>query len=118
MEPQKIVKKPWGEERWFALTAKYVGKILLINKGKRLSLQYHRKKDETFYLASGVLGVDYWRKGHKKKHIIMKKGDTLRIPPGTIHRTQAIKKCRIVEISTPEVNDIIRLDDDFGRIKK
>jgi len=111
-EPFKVVDKPWGYEVWLALNEKYCFKKLVINAGEQFSLQYHRKKKETIVVHSGqakiVLdGEDY----------ITQEGDVLDIPPGTIHRIQAVSKLVLYEASTPEVDDVVRLTDDYGRTK-
>ena len=111
-----IIKKPWGEERLFAKTKKYAGKILIVRKGHRLSLQYHKLKDETLYLEEGLLKVII----QKGKNLVTKtviSGETFEVPPRTIHRIEAIENCRLIEVSTPELDDVVRLDDDYGRAK-
>ena len=107
----KIVKKPWGKEIWFAQTKKYVGKLLFIRKGHRLSLQYHKKKDETLYTLNGPCDLEI--NGQKKK---MKNGSSVHFPPKTVHRITA-KYCDVllVEVSTPEVFDVVRIEDDYKR---
>lgn len=108
----KEVKKPWGKELWFAQTKKYVGKFLFIKKGQRLSLQYHKKKDETLYALKG----DYWLEMNGKKRK-MKMGSAVHFPPKTIHRmTAKYGDVVIVEVSTPEVEDVVRLADDYHRV--
>ena len=107
----KKVMKPWGWELWFAHSAKYVGKILFIRKGHRLSKQYHRQKHETIYTDQGrwLLEIN----GHKK---MMKPGSSAVVPPRTIHRYCApYQNVRLLEVSTPQVKDVVRLDDDYGR---
>jgi len=107
----KKVLKPWGWELWFAHTTKYVGKIIFIKKGHRLSRQYHRFKDETVYANQGTWVLEI--SGKKKR---MKPGDAARIRPGVIHRfTAPFEDVRLLEVSTPQVKDVIRLDDDYGR---
>ncbi len=107
----KIVKKPWGKEVWFAHTPKYVGKLLYIRKGHRLSLQYHNVKEETLYTLKGPYLLEM--NGKKKK---MKTGSVAHFPPKTIHRMQArYGNVTIVEVSTPEVEDVVRLKDDYNR---
>ncbi|MCS7184980.1 MAG: cupin domain-containing protein [bacterium] len=111
----KIVKKPWGQEIWFANNpdnAGYVGKIIEVEKGHRLSLQYHKKKHETIYILSGNPKVFL-----KNKYIRMKEGASAVIPPKTIHRIEADKeKVIFVEVSTKHVDDVVRLQDDYNRI--
>ena len=109
----KIVKKPWGKETWFAFTKHYVGKILFIKKGHRLSRQYHRVKHETIYTLKGKYIMEL--KNSKK---LMKKGAVIVIPPNKIHRMYAkYGDVTLVEVSTPQVEDVVRLEDDYGRNK-
>ena len=110
----KIVKKPWGMEVWFAHTKKYVGKFLHIRKGHRLSMQYHKKKDETVYALKGPYRLEINGKAMK-----IETGKSVRIAPGTVHRMSAkYGNVVIVEVSTPEVEDVVRLQDDYNRINK
>jgi len=107
----KKVQKPWGYEVWFAQTDKYVGKLLVIKKGKRLSYQYHEQKDETLWVLSGLgkIIVD-------DKVTTLKAGRAIHIPPNTKHRIEATEEdLEIIEVSTPEVDDVVRLADDYGR---
>lgn len=113
----KRVEKPWGYELIFAQTEVYVGKILHVNRGEMLSLQYHEVKDETIYLSSGLLGLEVGESEARLKHIEMKVGDYLHIPPGMRHRMIAIEECDIFEVSTPELDDVVRLEDKYGRVK-
>lgn len=108
------VDKPWGHELWFALTDRYVGKLLVIEAGKRLSLQYHRHKDEAFYLQEGRLRFTRERDGELIVEDL-EPGAARHIPPGTRHRFEALERSVIFEVSTPEVDDVVRLEDDFGR---
>jgi mannose-6-phosphate isomerase-like protein (cupin superfamily) len=113
----KVVPKPWGEERWLAHTDRYAGKILILKKGHRLSLQYHEKKHEVQFVDSGriryTLGsVD--RPGEVEE-IIVEAGSTVTLPPGAIHRMEALEDSRLFEVSTPELEDVVRLEDDYGR---
>ena len=105
------VDKPWGYEIWFAQTDKYIGKLLFIEKGGRLSLQYHKVKDETLYVLSGLARFTI-----SNLTVKLKKGDVVHIPPLTKHRVEAIRNTFIIEVSTPEISDVVRLKDDYGRI--
>ena len=111
------VEKPWGHEVWWARTERYVGKLLHIKKGGSLSLQYHRVKDETILLQAGRLLFETRPAGEAGdlKRIEMKPGDTFHITPGTLHRMTGIEDCDIVEVSTPELDDVVRLEDRYGR---
>jgi len=110
------VEKPWGYELIWAKTEKYAAKILHITKGKRLSLQYHQHKDEAMLVASGKIQVEIEKEGEKKKFLTLKAGECLHLPPLTRHRLTAFADADIFEVSTPELDDVIRLEDDHGRI--
>lgn len=110
----KIVHKPWGHELIWAHTERYVGKILHINQGESLSYQYHRVKDETIHLLSGAMEMDLETNGVKAK-ISLKPGDCLHIIPGMKHRMIAVATCDVLEVSTPELDDVVRLEDRYGR---
>ncbi len=109
------VEKPWGWELWWAKTDRYVGKILHIVRGKRLSYQYHREKDETIYVLRGELSLDYAPGGRRPRRRRMRPGDAQHIRPRDHHRMTAITTCDVLEASTPEVDDVVRMADDFGR---
>lgn len=111
----KQIPKPWGYEEIWAETARYVGKILFIEKGKRLSYQYHEKKEETILVLEGTLKVDFEKNG-KRRRIQLKAGETFHNPPRQKHRFIAIENCKLVEVSTPHLDDVVRLEDDFGRV--
>jgi mannose-6-phosphate isomerase len=112
--PVKRVNKPWGYEIIWAHTDRYVGKVLHIDAGHALSVQYHNRKDETVYLLSGEM--KYWVKlGDELENVRLKEGDAFRITPGTVHYMEAITDCDILEASTPELDDVVRLKDRYGR---
>ena len=108
------VNKPWGYEIRWALNDKYLGKILYIKAAQRLSLQYHQKKDETIYVLEGTAVVQLDDKTH-----ILSEGESLRIQPGQIHRFSAPddEDTKLIEVSTAEIDDVIRIEDDYGRTK-
>ena len=111
----KRVDKPWGHEVWFAHTERYVGKILVIEPGKRLSLQFHRQKDESIYVQEGTLRLTLEVDGELQVQDLTP-GQARHIPPGTRHRFEALdQRCVLCEVSTPEVEDVVRIEDDFGR---
>jgi mannose-6-phosphate isomerase len=114
----KKIPKPWGYEIWWALTDKYVGKILHINKGHSLSYQYHKMKDETIYLYTGEMILEIEEVGKPRETIKLMPGDAIRIVPPTRHRMTAIEDCDVFEVSTPEIEDIVRLEDKYGRVSK
>jgi mannose-6-phosphate isomerase len=116
----KIVKKPWGRELWLTVNKFYAFKILEITKGSRFSLQYHRYKTETWYIKKGKIKALYGKYNKKNltkglKTYTLKPGDVIHVPTYTTHRLTALTDCQIVEVSTPQVKDVIRLDDDYGR---
>ena len=108
------IDKPWGYELIWARTDRYVGKVLHIEKGTQLSLQYHRKKDETIYIQSGEMDLVIEEDG-RRSTVRMKPGDYRHIPPETIHRMAAVTTCDVFEVSTTELDDVVRLEDDYGR---
>ena len=116
-QPLHRVEKPWGYEVWWARTDRYVGKILHVNRGESLSLQYHNVKDETIMLQSGRLLFETRATGEdgELKKVEMKPGDVFHITPGTLHRMTGLEDCDIVEVSTPELDDVVRLEDRYGR---
>ena len=109
------VEKPWGHELIWAHTDRYVGKILVIETGKRLSLQRHAIKDETILVLSGRLRLTLEGDDGAVEHEELGPGDHRRVVTGRIHRYEAIERCELVEVSTPELDDVIRLEDDYGR---
>jgi mannose-6-phosphate isomerase len=110
------VPKPWGHETIWAHTDTYVGKILHINAGQALSVQYHEVKDETIYLLSGELIYRIWgSKNEEPRDVGLRLGEAYRITPGTIHQMEAVTDCDILEVSTPHLDDVIRLKDRYGR---
>ena len=108
------IEKPWGHEIVFVQTDRYAGKLLVIEAGKRLSLQYHREKDEAFYLQEGRLRFTMDRDGELCEEELQP-GAHRHIPRGTRHRFEALERCVIFEVSTPELEDVVRLADDYGR---
>ena len=107
----ETVLKPWGREEIWAHTDKYVGKILYINAGEQLSLQYHNVKDETIMVMSGTLMLQI---GEDNYTLCV--GETYHIAPKIIHRMKATTDCKIMEVSTPELDDVVRLEDSYGRV--
>jgi mannose-6-phosphate isomerase-like protein (cupin superfamily) len=110
----QIVEKPWGYELIWAHTDRYVGKMLHIKRGESLSYQYHRVKDETIRLLSGAMDMDLEKDGTQTT-IRLKPGDCLHITPGMKHRMIAVEDCDVLEVSTPELDDVVRLEDRYGR---
>ena len=114
----RVVEKPWGfEDRW-AVNENYLGKLLHIYRGHRLSLQYHEQKDETIYVLSGVLNLHIGDE-ESQEVLVLSEGDSYRIEPGVVHRFEAPKHgtdVELIEVSTPEIDDVIRLQDDYKRV--
>ena len=111
----KKISKPWGSEQILENNAKYVLKKLVMNKNKRCSLQYHKKKRETIFVLAGKLEVTLGRNIKKLKKKIYKNGDYLTILPKTVHRMKGITKSVYLEASTNQLKDVVRLSDDFNR---
>jgi len=113
--PTRRVDKPWGHELIWAHTDRYVGKILVIETGKRLSLQRHEVKDESILVLSGRLRLFLEGDDGTVRTEELGAGEHRRVMTGRIHRYEAIERCELVEVSTPELDDVVRLEDDFGR---
>ncbi len=113
----RVVNKPWGGEEIFAETDRYVGKILTVRAGHALSLQYHEMKDETMRVLEGRCELHLGsRPGARELEVhILGPGDVRRIAPGVLHRLIALTDVRLVEVSTPELGDVVRLEDRYGR---
>ena len=113
--PRKI-EKPWGFEVLFTETPKYTSKVLFVREGHRLSLLYNKVKDEVLYVHEGKVNMEIERYGEHKESLTLGAGDCVRITPLTRHRLTAIEDTTLFEAPTPELDDVIRLDDDYGRI--
>jgi mannose-6-phosphate isomerase-like protein (cupin superfamily) len=110
------VEKPWGWELIWAESDDYVGKVLFVKAGESLSLQFHTLKDESWYIESGRAKLELGAPGATVlNEEVITAGATFRFPPGTVHRVTAIEDTRIVEVSTPHLDDVVRLDDRYGR---
>lgn len=108
------VEKPWGHELIWARTDRYVGKILHVKAGHALSCQYHNKKDETMHLLRGEMILRVGTEGHLEERVF-RAGDSVHIPAGMVHQVEAIQDSDILEASTPELDDLVRLTDRYGR---
>ncbi len=106
----KIVDKPWGREIWYAHNDRYAGKVLEVSQGQLLSLQKHRVKHETLYLLSGEIRLTL-----DADVLTWRPGTAVEIEPGTVHRMEAIQDSVLLEVSTPELDDVVRLEDKYGR---
>lgn len=115
METPYRVEKPWGYELIWAKTDRYVGKILHIEPGHLLSLQYHEKKDETIYVLRGEI-IFRVKVGDELQEMRMTEGDSYHVPPGTVHQMEAVTPADLLEVSTPELDDVVRLEDRYGRV--
>jgi mannose-6-phosphate isomerase-like protein (cupin superfamily) len=111
------VDKPWGYELIWALSDLYCGKLLFVTAGQALSLQYHERKDESWYVQTGraELELATLNGGDRRVREILP-GDCFHFRPGTVHRVRAVEDTLIVEVSTPELDDVVRLQDDYGRV--
>jgi len=112
---ETIVEKPWGYEIRWAITDRYLGKILHVKKGEALSLQYHERKDECLLVVKGAIDVELGGEDGELKTSRMREGDTVHLTPGTRHRLTAVEDADIYEVSTPEIDDVVRLEDRYGR---
>lgn len=108
------VDKPWGYELRWAITSRYVGKVIHVDAGHALSLQYHEVKEETILLWNGRIKFEIERDGQRVTQE-MTPGQSIHITPGTVHRMTAIEDSDIFEVSTPELQDVVRLEDRYGR---
>ena len=117
LDPQRPlrVEKPWGYELIWAHTELYVGKLLVVHAGEALSLQFHEEKDETLHLLSGTLRFEVGPGVEALEAVELEAGMSVRIEPGVLHRMEAVTECRILEASTPELDDVIRVEDRYGR---
>ncbi len=110
----RVVQKPWGYERIWAHSDKYVGKLLHINAGHELSVQYHNRKDETVHLLSGEI-IYRVKRGDKLEDMKLVAGESFRITPGTVHQMVAVTDCDVLEASTADLDDVVRISDRYGR---
>ena len=112
----RTVEKPWGSELIWAVTEHYAGKILFVKAGESLSLQFHNVKDEAWYVLEGRALLEIGRAGDSildEVHIVA--GEAYHFPPGSVHRVRAVEDTRILEVSTPQLDDVVRLEDNYGR---
>ncbi len=115
MELPRRVEKPWGHELWFAQTERYAGKLLHVQAGQRLSVQYHERKDETSYLLTGRLLLSKGPEAETMSTSELTAGAAWRNEPGQVHTIEALEDSVVVEVSTPELDDVVRVIDDYGR---
>jgi mannose-6-phosphate isomerase-like protein (cupin superfamily) len=117
-QPVRRVEKPWGYEIWFAVTERYAGKIIHVGAGHELSLQYHRRKDESIYVLSGAMELELENDSGEVETHQLRPGDCQRILVGRRHRMRAVVDTDICEVSTPDLDDVVRLEDRYGRVVK
>ena len=110
------VEKPWGYELIWAKTDDYVGKILHIKKGHKLSLQYHEQKEETILVSKGQMLFLFENEKGEMEEIPLQSGEAHHVPPGKKHRMIAVEDCDVFEVSTPQLDDVVRLEDGYGRV--
>jgi mannose-6-phosphate isomerase-like protein (cupin superfamily) len=113
-QPRRV-DKPWGSEFIWALTDRYCAKIITIDTGRRLSLQYHVRKDEWVLVLEGRLRLHLEEEDGQLVGHELGPGEGLHVPVGQKHRFEAIEAVRLVEVSSPEIDDVVRLEDDYGR---
>jgi mannose-6-phosphate isomerase len=111
----KRIDKPWGYEIIFALSETYCGKLIFVRAGEQLSLQFHRVKDETIYVHSGRIELEIGDPGGTLDAEVVRPGHAFRLKPGVVHRWRALEDSIVLEASTPELDDVVRLEDRYGR---
>jgi mannose-6-phosphate isomerase len=115
VQPEKV-EKPWGYELIWAKGDGYAGKVLFVRAGHALSLQFHREKDESWYVLDGRAELELGDAGQAVlQREIVAAGAAFHFPPGTVHRVRAVEDTRILEVSTPQLDDVVRLEDEYGR---
>ena len=113
---QRKVDKPWGHELIWSVTDEYAGKLLFVKAGESLSLQFHREKDESWYVLEGKVELELGAPGQGiLASEVVGPGSSFRFPPGTVHRVTALDDATIIEVSTPQLDDVVRLEDAYGR---
>jgi mannose-6-phosphate isomerase len=114
-EPRKV-EKPWGWELIWATTDRYCGKLLFVRAGEALSLQYHERKDESWYVREGRAELELSTVGAEERELVeITAGDCFHLRPLTVHRMRALDDTLVIEVSTPDLDDVVRLEDDYGR---
>jgi mannose-6-phosphate isomerase len=113
--PVERVEKPWGYEIIFAVTDRYCGKVIFIRRDEQLSLQFHRRKDEVIYVHEGRIQLEVGEPGRTPDTEVVGPGRAFRFKPGTVHRWRALEDTLVLEVSTPDLDDVVRLEDRYGR---
>jgi mannose-6-phosphate isomerase-like protein (cupin superfamily) len=112
----RMIEKPWGSELIWAHTEDYAGKILFVRAGQSLSLQFHNRKDESWYILEGRAKLELGKAGEGVlEQEVIGPGEAFRFQPGTVHRISALEDTRILEVSTAQLDDVVRLEDRYGR---
>jgi mannose-6-phosphate isomerase-like protein (cupin superfamily) len=114
-EPRRV-EKPWGYELIWAHTEHYVGKELFVREGHALSLQFHTVKDETIYVQRGLVEFEIGPRDGELSSEVVGPGRAFRVSPGTVHRMRALEDSLLLEVSTPDLEDVVRLEDRYGRV--
>ena len=109
------VEKPWGWELVWAETERYVGKLLFVRAGEALSLQYHERKDESWLVREGLARLELGEVGGPLEVVEIRPGDAFHYRPGTVHRITALEDTLVLEVSTTELDDVVRVEDRYGR---
>ena len=112
---QRRVEKPWGWELVWAETEHYAGKLLFVRGGEALSLQYHERKDESWLVREGRARLELGEVGGELETVEIRAGDAFHFPPGTVHRVTALEDTLVIEVSTPQLDDVVRVEDRYGR---
>jgi mannose-6-phosphate isomerase-like protein (cupin superfamily) len=112
---QRLVDKPWGQERIWVHTGQYAGKVITIEAGKRLSLQFHQAKDEAVLVLSGRLRLHLEDAAGRMRAIDLGPGESRRVPVGRKHRFEGLERTELIEVSGPQLDDVVRVEDDYGR---
>ncbi len=115
--PPERIDKPWGYELVWAKTDRYVGKILHVAAGHQLSYQFHRVKDETIFVLQGEIELDLAPPDGQRVTLTLRAGESIHLRPQTRHRIRALTDCDLLEASTPELDDVVRIEDDYGRAR-
>jgi mannose-6-phosphate isomerase len=114
----KRIEKPWGYELVYASTDRYCGKVIFIKGGEELSLQFHREKDETIFVQSGRVEFQIGDPGKAVDTEVVGPGRSFHLQPGTVHRLRALEDTVVLEVSTPDLDDVVRLEDRYGRAER
>ena len=114
VDPRRV-EKPWGWELVWAETEHYAGKLLFVRAGESLSLQYHERKDESWLVREGRARLELGEAGGSLEVLEIRAGDAFRYRPGTLHRVTALEDTLVLEVSTPELDDVVRVEDRYGR---